>query len=296
MNRSTLLFKLLLLTALLAGATPAHAQLKVTLELKRPFYVRFEPLVATVKISNNAGRDLVLSDEAVPWFSFQIKHGGTELLSPRNPDYHLDPLEIKIGETMKRQVDLVQLYPVTEYGLHNIRAVVYSKELDKYFESNAVNIEISDGRVIWSQSVGVPETLPNAGQTHRVELLTTQSGDHRYLYCRVMDEQTQEVFCTSRLGHVIDRTKPQVQLDATNTIHILNYLGPKTYQLSIIGVNGESLGQTIYNAPKYRPILKRDGAGTISVLGATAQENVAAAAGPSAPVPKLSDRPPGLPR
>ncbi|MEO8352674.1 MAG: hypothetical protein ABI680_13130, partial [Chthoniobacteraceae bacterium] len=230
-------------------------------------------------------------------FSFQIVRGNGELLSPNNPDYHLDPLEIKLGETLKRQVDLVQLYPITEYGLHKVRAVVYSKEFDKYFESNPINVEISDGRVIWSQSVGVPETLPNAGRTHRIELLTAQSGDHRYLYCRVTDENSNVVYCTTRLSHLIDRAKPQVQLDATNTIHVLNYLGPKTYQLSMIGVNGEALGQTLYNAPKYRPILKRDEVGTISVLGATAQENVAVAGGKtSGSVPKLSDRPPGLPR
>lgn len=295
MNYSRLRSHLLLLAALLAFASSAHAQIKVTLSLKRPFYVRFEPLEATVKITNLAGRDMLLSDEAVPWFSFQILRGGTDLLSPLNPNYHLDPLEIKLGETLKRKVNLVQLYPITEYGMHKIRAVIYSKELDKYFESNAVNIEISDGRVIWGQSVGVPQTMPNAGATHRIELLTAQGGDHRYLYCRVMDENTKDVFCTTRLGHVIDRTNPQVQLDATNTVHILHYLGPKTYQLSMIGVNGESLGQTIYNAPKYHPILKRDNAGGISVLGATAQESVAAAAS-AGPPPKLSDRPPGLPR
>jgi hypothetical protein len=294
MTRSALRFPLLLLVALLAFAGSARAQIKVTLSTKRPFYMRYEPLEATVKITNLSGRDLMLSDGAVPWFSFQIVRATGELLSPNNPDYHLDPLEIKLGETLKREVDLVQLYPVTEYGLHKIRAVVYSKELDKYFESNAVNVEVSDGRVIWSQSVGVPETLPNSGATHRLELLTAQSGDHRYLYCRVTDENSKAVYCTSRLGHVIDRTKPQVQLDATNTLHVLHYLGPKTYQLSMIGVNGEPLGRTLYDAPKYRPILKRDSAGTISVLGAKAQQKVAA--GTTAPVPKLSDRPPGLPR
>lgn len=289
--------RLIVLLAAFAAITPAaRAQVNVSLEIKRPFYIRYEPIVATVRIKNLAGRDLMLTDGAAPWFSFQILKDRNSLLPPRNPNYRLDPLELKIGESLKRKVNLVELYPVTEYGQHKVRAVIYSKELDQYFQSAPVNIQISDGHIIWTQRVGVPETMKNAGATHKLDLLTAQAGDHRYLYARISDESTGTVFCTYRLGHIIDRTEPQVQLDTTNTLHVMQYLGPKTYQLSMIGVNGEMLGKTLYDAPKYKPILKRDSAGVISVAGATAQRSPAATAQAGLPVPKLSDRPPGLPR
>jgi len=107
-------YKLTTLLAILAGAlTTAHAQLKVEIEIKRHYYLRYEPLLATVKVTNLAGRDVLLEDGESPWFGFTITQGGpANLISPRNTDYHLEPLEIKIGETLKRQVDLTQLYPI----------------------------------------------------------------------------------------------------------------------------------------------------------------------------------------
>jgi hypothetical protein len=111
-----------------------------------------------------------------------------------------------------------------------------------------VNIEISEGRIVWEQTVGVPDTMPNAGGAHRVQLLSLQGAQHVYLYCRIDDPNSGEVFCCYRLGHTIDSTRPQMQFDTTNTLHVLHLVGPKTYLLSQIGVNGEYHGQSNYIA------------------------------------------------
>jgi len=282
---------------LVLALVPGHAQISVQLEMRREwrFYIRHEPIVATVKMTNLSGRNLLLKDAEAPWFSFQISQGGAEnLISPRNPDYSLEPLEIKIGETLKRQVNLNELYPLNEYGPYKIRATIFSKELGKYFSSAPANIEVSEGRVIWQQNVGVPETMPNAGSTHRMQLLTLQGAQHVYLYCRIDNPETGSVLCCYRLGHTIDNTTPQVQLDTTNTLHVMHLLGPKAYLLSQVGVNGEMHGRFNYIAPKAKPILRRDATGHIEIVGATRPEARATAA--AAPVGKLSDRPPGLPK
>lgn len=289
------IFALLFFAALL----PASAQINVGLEIKRPmrFYIRHEPLVATVKITNLSGRDLLLSDAQAPWFGFQISQGSAEnLISPRNPDYKLAPLEIKIGETLKRQVNLNELYPFSEYGPYKIRATIFAKELGKFFSSPAVNIEISEGRVVWEQTVGVPDTMRNAGAAHRVQLLSLQGAQHVYLYCRIDDPNSGEVFCCYRLGHTIDSTRPQMQFDTTNTLHVLHLVGPKSYLLSQIGVNGELHGQFNYVAPKFKPVVRRDATGQIEILGANRVDPAPKVAAGAPPNPKLSDRPPGLKR
>src|SRR4051812_2978588 len=51
-----------LLLALVVTGT-AHAQLQVELKFPRLQYVAYEPVVATVKITNLAGRDVELHDE-----------------------------------------------------------------------------------------------------------------------------------------------------------------------------------------------------------------------------------------
>src|SRR6478672_10901882 len=83
----------------------AHAQVNVGIEVKKRSYIRYEPLLVTTSITNLSGRDLLLEDGESQWFSFLVLQGDRDtVLSPRNPDYRLDPLELKIGETVKRTV------------------------------------------------------------------------------------------------------------------------------------------------------------------------------------------------
>lgn len=281
------------LAALIVGAS---AQVNVNIEVRRRTYVRYEPLLVTVTITNLSGRDLLLEDGETQWFGFTVLHGESQtLIPPRDPHYALDPLELKIGETVKRTVNLNRLYPISEYGIHRIRATIYAKALNQYYTSRTANIDITEGRVVWKQTVGVPETMPNAGRMHDMSLLTFQGTQHRFLYVRVTNPETNDVLCMQRLGHLIDSTQFDVKFDATNTLHVLQLVGPKTYTLSQIGVNGEVHGQWVYDAPKTKPFLKSDRTGNIDIVGATRRVE-AVANNTGAPAPKLSDRPANLPK
>ena len=114
---------------------------------------------------------------------------------------------------------------------------------------------------------------------------------------RVEDEEQSYVFCTHRIGHMIDGTTPQMQFDTSNNLYILHLVAPKTYFLTNIGVNGEWLGQHTYNAPKARPALRRLADGTIQIVGGHRMDVATRAPGapPAVAPPKLSDRPAGLP-
>jgi hypothetical protein len=295
----TLRLRLFLLAlACAASALPAHGQIGVGIEIKRRLHLRYEPILATVRIQNLSGRDLMLHDEEMPWFGFDISGGdGNLIVAPRNPDYKLDPLEIKIGETVKRTVDLTKLYGMSELGMHRIKATVFAKPLNKLFASQADLIDISEGKTLWERTVGVPDTLPNGGHTHTIKLIEFQD-DKRYLYARVEDTERGIVFCTRKLGHMIDGTTPQMEFDTTNNLYILHLVAPKTYLLSNVGVNGEFLGQYTYETAKARPTFRRLADGTVQLVGARRQAATAKAGTDAAgvPHPKLSERPPGLPK
>ena len=293
MQRLRLLF-LAILAVLIA--LPAQGQLVVSLTIKRRTYVRYEPIVATVNITNLSGRDIMLQDAGQPWFGFDVTGVDTEtLVPPTDPNYTLEPLEIKLGETVKRSVNLTKLYGIGEYGIHRVKATVFAKEFDKMFTSQPSIVEITEGTTLWSQKVGVPETLANAGRTHKVSVLSHDSDKH-YLYVRVEDEEQGHVFCTHRIGHVIDGVPPQMQLDTTNNLYVLQLVGPKLYTLTTIGVNGEFYGQTTYDAPKSQPYMRRLADGTVQLVGGKKQVTTATAAnGKAIPLPKISDRPVGLP-
>jgi hypothetical protein len=268
----------------------------VTLDIKRRLYLRYEPILATVHITNLSGRDLMLYDTEQPWFGFDVTGANNEtIIPPRDIAYKLDPIELKIGETVKRTVDLTQLYPISEFGIHRIKATVFARPLNKFFASKPEVVDIAEGKTLWRQTVGVPDTLPNEGRDHLFKLIEFQ-GDKRYLYVRVEDEDQGTIFCTYRVGHMIDGTTPEMQLDTSNNLYVLHLAGPKAYMLTNIGVNGEFLGQHIYDAPKSRPYLRRLVDGTIQIVGGKRRPaETAGNKGSEGPQPKLSDRPPGLP-
>jgi hypothetical protein len=134
--------------------------------------------------------------------------------------------------------------------------------------------------------------MPNAGSNHTVSLLVWQGPERQQLYCRIEDREAGIVYCTLQLGNLVAGSRPDTQFDVANNLYVLNYVGPKSYVLYKISVNGEFLGQTKYAAPKSRPALRRLADGTLQIVGGhreLAQTTVVA------PQPKLSDRPAGLP-
>jgi hypothetical protein len=290
-------FRVLLPLLTLVGAVvPAHGQLSVDLGIKRRIFMVHEPVIATIVLTNNSGRELTLADTAeLQWFGFQITGTNDSIVSPRNPDYHLDPISLRPGETVKRSVNLNQLYSLGEFGLFRIRAAIYSDDFKKIFTSRPVSIELTEGRHISSQTVGVPSNQENGGKMHTFSLLKHQQGENTMLYVRVEDRDEGMIYGTYALGRLLEGVPPQAQFDAGNNFYVLQLIGQRAYVLSKIGVNGDFLGQTNYSAPKSRPTLRRLADGTLQIIGGKKEDAVAQNTAPTEPPAKLSDRPAGLP-
>jgi hypothetical protein len=208
--------------------------------------------------------------------------------------YQLDPLSIRAGETLKRTVNLTDLYALDEFGIYSVRANIYFSGLDKDFASRPTHIEVTEGRKLWEKAAGVPEGMKNAGQTHTFTMLAHQNGENNILYVRVKDQDEGTVFATYGLGRLIDGVPPQMQFDSSNNLYVLQLIGQRTYSLSVIGVNGEFLGQSNYNAPKVRPYMRKKPDGRLELVNAQKVERPPDAADLPEPA-KLSDRPVALP-
>lgn len=288
-----LLFSCAVLLFLLA---PARAQIVVTISIKERLHIRHEPVIATVSVTNNTGRDIVLEDtRQSQWFSFQITGEGDHYVPPRNPDYHLPPLNVRSGETLKRTVNLNELHTLGDFGIFSVRANIYFAAMDRYFTSKPTHIEITEGRVLWRRAAGVPDGGQDAGQTRIFTLLAHQRGEQNLLYVRVEDQDTGAVYCTTPLGRIIEGVPPDMQFDARNNLYVLQLIALRRFALTKIGVNGEFFGQTYYGVPKSRPYLRRQPDGSLQIVGGK-REEVAQAPVDRQPPPKLSDRPPGVPK
>lgn len=282
---------LILLVLLAAAVTPASAQLTVDLSIKRRLFIANEPIVATVTVNNQTGRDITLGDTPqMPWFSFQVTGKGDRIVSPRNPNYGLDPLEIKAGGSMRRSVNLTELYEIADFGIYRIRANIYFADMQKFFSSKPTAIEITDGRLMWKRTVG----SPSDNGTRTFSVLGHQQGEYTAVYVRVEDRENGVVYCVHELGRMLEGQPPLMEFDLNNNLYVLHLVGQRDYMLSRIGLNGEYLGQTRYAAPKSRMYLRKLDDGQLQVVGGRRVEDVAQ--NPTAPPTKLSDRPPGFPK
>ncbi len=285
--------KLLCILFSFAFASIACAQIEVGVEFKRRTFLRGEPIEAKVSVRNLSGHDISLRD--VPphqWFGFEIIRGSDTPVPPNDPNYTNENFSILSGETVSRSVDVLRLFPVNEFGTYKIRAAVYFHETGKYYASETVPVEISDGRKVWSQTVGVPDGKEGAGELRQFTLLTFQTPKELQLYSRVTDESTGTILATYPLGRILGGAKPMIEFSDDNTLYAFHMTGPSLYALSKIGVNGEWMGQTLWNSPKGRATVRKKNTGTMVVVGATRDRTQDAAAAGAPPVPKLSDGPP----
>lgn len=280
--------------AILLPTRQAHSQITVDLSIKRTIYIAYEPLLATVRITNLTGNRLLLADvEGKKWFGFQIQTLDGRPIPPIDPNYEIDPIQVGPGESITRTVNLTQLYPISDFGSYRVRASVHAPELSGYFSSPPLTVEITEGRLLWQQTVGVPGTAGIENGTRTISLLSHRLSERTDLYLRIEDKTSGVIYCTHRLGDFISYGKPEIQLDATNTIHVLQNNIPREFIYSKVGLDGKILDRITLSAPKDRPRLVRTQEGTVSVAGGFPFDPRATPT--PGLIPKLSERPVPMP-
>jgi len=282
-------FRIQLVSLLFVSAT-AQAQIQVQLNFKRLQYIAHEPILATVTIANNSGRDIDLRDDSGQhWFGFEVNAGEGRLLAPLKQAAAEPALHIEAGKTVTRKVNLTSRYPVHDFGAYHVRANVYFPDLNKFFYSTTKVFQVSDARPIWQKTVGVPEGMPGAGEARTYSLLSSRLLDHTALYVRVENKNTGAVYSTYSLGRVIANEDPQAEIDRANQLHVLHCAAPRTWAYSHVGVNGELLARSTFLETKTRPRLRHTPDGSIAVRGG--MQDVPIAESKRAPAPKSSERP-----
>lgn len=271
-------------------AAAAQAQIQVELKFKRLQYVAHEPVMATVKITNLAGRDIDLHDEnGQHWFGFEVNAGEGRLLAPVRQNAPEPALHVEAGKTVTRKINLTPVFPVHDLGSYHVRANVYFADLNKFFYSQTKVFQVADARPIWQKTVGIPDGRPGAGEVRTYSLLSNRFPDHTSLYVRVENKNRSVVYTTYSLGRVIAYDEPQAELDRANQLHVLHCAAPRSWAYSHIGLNGELLGHSTFMETKTRPRLRHTADGAIAVSGGMRDVPVAQSA--RSPAPKLFTRP-----
>ena len=282
-------FRIQLATLFFVTAT-AQAQIQVELNFKRLQYIAHEPILATVRIANNSGRDIDLHDDnGQHWFGFEINAAEGRLLAPLKQEAAEPALHVEAGKTVTRKINLTPLFPVHDYGAYHVRANVYFPDLNKFFYSATKVFQVSDARPIWQKTVGVPDGMPGGGEVRTYSLLSNRFLDHTSLYVRVENKNTGVVYSTYSLGRIIANEDPQAELDRANQLHVLHCAAPRSWAYSHVGLNGEFLAHSTFLETKTRPRLRRAADGAVAVSGGML--DVPIAESKRGPAQKLSDRP-----
>jgi hypothetical protein len=278
--------------ALLPAAV--EAQIQVDLKFKRLQYIAYEPVVATLSITNLAGRDIDLHNaEAQSWLGFEITGSDGQPVTPMSAESGQAPLKVAAGQRVTHQINLTPLYPVHDFGTYHVRTNVYFADLGKFFYSPTRVFEVTEARPIWQQTVGIPDGVAAPGNVRTYALLTNRFPDHTSLYVRVQDKDSGVVYATYSLGRAI-ALEPQTEIDHANQLHVLHCSAPRAWAYSRIGLNGELLAHSSFMETKTRPKLVRSGNGEVAVRGGTIESPVVQS--PRSTAPKLSARPPELPK
>src|SRR5438309_11549818 len=278
---------------LFLSAVRADAQIQVDLKFKRLQYIAYEPVVATLGITNLAGRDVDLHDaDGQSWFGFEVTGSESQPIPPVPRDSAQPPLQIKAGQKVTQRINLAPLYPVQDFGTYHVRAHIYFADLGKFFYSGTKVFEVTDARPIWQETVGIPDGISAPGNVRTYSLLTNRFPDHTSLYVRVQDKDNGIVYATYSLGRTISFEEPQAQIDRANQLHVLHCAAPRAWSYARVGLNGELLEHSSFMETKTRPHLVHSANGEIAVRGGVIE---APARNSASKVPKLSARPPGEP-
>lgn len=270
-------------------AATARAQIQVDLKFKRLQYIAHEPVIATVTITNLAGRDILLRDDNDQrWYGFEVTADEGRTLAPL-PHAPEPPLKIAAGNSVTRKINLTPLYPVADLGVYHVRANVFFADLNKFFYARAKVFEVTGARPIWQRTVGDPI----GGGARTYSLMTNRFPDHTSLYVRVEDKENGLVYATYSLGRLISFDQPHAEVDRKNQLHVLQCAAPRIWSYSVVGLDGRLLKHTTYAETRSSPHLRRAADGVVTVTGGMVDTPVATARGPA--TPKLSDRPADLP-
>ncbi len=271
-------------------AVPAEGQIQVDLKFKRLQYIAYEPVVATLGITNLAGRDIELHDaNGQSWLGFEVTGNEGQPITPLNGENAQAPLKIETGQRVTRQIDLGPLYPVHDFGAYHVRTHVYFADLGKFFYSATRVFEVTDARPIWQETVGIPDGVAASGDVRTYSLLNNRFPDHTSLYVRVQDKDTGIVYATYSLGRAIAFEQPQAEIDRANQLHVLHCAAPRAWSYSRIGLDGQLLEHSSFMETKTRPRLVHSTNGEVAVRGGVIETPAHSS---RSTAPKLSARPP----
>lgn len=261
---------LALLLLAVAGPLVARAQVGIDVTLDRTTYCLYEPVMATVTLTNFTGNGLVFGDREPERgeLTFRLQTGdGKRLLPDTDAGNPAGGLVLGAGETKSVKVLLNNVFDLQAEGDYTVAAQVGHSRLSQDFRSTAVLFTISQGRVVWTRRFGLPGSPEGKPITSRKASLYLFPDRQRDQYALFLEDD-QAVYGVVRLGPRISGSAPQCDVDALSHIHVLFMSRPRLVEYRIYDYGLRLRQHRYYIADQSVPMLQRDPEiGRIMVVG-----------------------------
>lgn len=275
------LFRFLFLSCLLVAALPAYAQLEVEVTLDNTIFLKYEPIMAHVKISNFAGYTIGLfNHNDKPWLSFYVSRPNGEQVDDMGVEYDLQQAQVAGGDTLTVNVNLTPVYNIRAPGMYRVMATVYSASHNKQFRSNMRQFDLTTGRDLWKQTIAIlptnappPSTsaatnAPIADENLRTYVIVAKHLDRgEQLYARIEDESKNAIYGVVSLGVLMGYGKPSAMVDRQSHLHVLHQVGSRAFAYAELDPGGKLVRQKMYSNVRSLPRLTITDDGFVSIAG-----------------------------
>jgi hypothetical protein len=259
----------LVFTFLVALVVPAsaHAQISVQLTMERNALMLFEAIPVVANVHNFLGRTVELADtDQTSWLSFVISDEASATISPVGKRLAFDPVSIAPGRTASIPVNLLPHYDLRQRGTFTVRAVVDGGGLHAL--SAPIKFNITKGREVWKQTVGLPVPGGTTNEDYRTYALFSRRAEHsEVLYASVQDDPHELVYGMIPLGESLSLGEPSAIIDNTGHLHVLFRNGPRSHSYAEVDPNAKVVKRALYSDILSVPQLVTETNGAVVVRG-----------------------------
>jgi len=268
-----------ILLCLIAGIffvlpSAVNAQIAIDLSMNRQNYLQFEKVFAKVVMRNDSGHAIAFGhDEKLQGeLLFEIRDSqnipATKITQATPP---IVGTILRAGETKEFIVPVTRYYNLNVPGKYKIMAYITHALFKEEYRSNDCFVNVSEGHLLWSRSVGIPEFMnpdaklkDNSGDkdnskkigTRLFNIKTIYEGSKRVYYLVIEDDKT--VFSIKRIGVEIGEEQPQFDTDNFSRLHILLPLSPHIFSYFVFDIKGALEKREVYKKTNTIPSLVTD--------------------------------------
>lgn len=236
------------------------AQLEVRLETPKAAYLQYSPIPFTICLKNIGGEEIALESAGnKPWLEMLVQSRDGLLIRTEKAFIPPDK-KLKVGESAILPVDLASYFLVRELGGYQARASVRLPSGQNLL-TEPLGFLVGRGEPIWTQTRG------EGVDRHVYSLLKFYEDPNVGLYLRVEVPDKNIVYPSRRLGPYLPLTKPMVEFDAQNHLHLLYQTAAGVHRVTVVSEDGRLLREESRQEGADKPRIRKEGNGEVVVEG-----------------------------